>query len=104
MPERKPTNVTPITANGVYYRIWDGGRGVITVGPHSGTGTLTLSVLNSSFTTLDTAADYTTMGSDTTFTAAGNGQFFLPAGKVIGIVVTSASGLSTIVEIDQVGE
>lgn len=103
MPERKSTDVTLIDTNGVYYRVWDGGRGAFRVGPHSGTGTLTLSLLNVTFTTLDTVADYTSMGSELTFTAAGNAQFFAPAGAVLGVVVTLASSLATNFSIEPAG-
>jgi len=96
MPLRKPTDATVITANGVHYRTWTGGRGVITVSGGFDSGTVTLSVLNQTFTTKDTAADYTTMGTDVTFTAAGNGQFYLMDGRTIAAVVTGASGSATL--------
>jgi len=96
MPLRKAVDASLITANGVFYRLWDGGRGAIRVSGGFDSGTVTLSVLNLVYATLDTAADYTSLGTNTVFTAAGNAQFFLPAGTVVAMVVTGVASASTI--------
>ena len=92
MAFRSPTDKSTITADGVYYRHWEGGRGVFRADGSFGSGTVTLSVIKQAPTSdEDTAGDYVTLGSDTTFTADGNGQFYLDGGAVIGIVVTGST-------------
>lgn len=88
MPLRKATDATPLTTDGTYYRTWNGGRGVFRANGTWDGATITLSVLSPDGT------NYDAIGSDTTLTADGNGQFVLDDGARIAQII-SDDGAST---------
>ena len=98
MPLRKATDATALTADGTYYRTWNGGRGVFRANGTWGSGTLTLSVLSPDGT------NYDAIGSDTTLTADGNGQFVLDDGARIAQVLSGSSGASLYTVLAEVPE
>lgn len=86
--KKSAVDVDPLTADGTYYRVWGGGRGIFRANGTFGAGTLTLSVLSSDGT------NYNAVGTDTTFTADDAGQFFLDGGSRIAAILTGSTGAS----------
>ncbi len=90
MPYKSAVDVDPVTANGNYYRSWSGGRGIFRITGTWDTATATLSVLQPDGST------YLAVGTDTTLTADGAGQFFLAAGSRIAMVLSSVGGSTSL--------